>query len=150
MTEQQQYGSLREKIRAEKGEREKRTAQFAAIYAEAVKAGREAVSRTHVQPMIVGEETAPFSGVLDTSRPMHFIEDGACGFAWVIVRPGNSPFANWLKKEGHARKDSYYGGVNIWIGDYNQSVQKKAVHAKAMAEVFRKHGITAQSYDRLD
>lgn len=24
---------------------------------------------------------------------------GACGFAWVSVRPANSPFVNWCKKE---------------------------------------------------
>ena len=76
--------------------------------------------------------------------------DGACGFAWIIIKPGNCKFANWLKKAGLARPDCYYGGVNIWIGDYNQSHQKKSIHAEAMAQVFVDAGYNASSGNRMD
>ena len=34
-----------------------------------------------------------------------------CGCSWITVSPGNSSFARWLLKEGHARKAS--SGVRI-------------------------------------
>ena len=44
-----------------------------------------------------------------------------CGFAWVNVKPGTSKFAKWLKEKELASKDSFKGGVTIWVGDFNQS-----------------------------
>lgn len=113
--------------------------QCKALYAKAVEVARAEVQLTLVQPMIV---RAPDRD--------HFIADGACGFAWVNIKPGNSTFAKWLVANGHASKDSYYGGVSIWIFDYNQSVQRKAVHARFMAETFRAAGIDATDNSRLD
>lgn len=75
---------------------------------------------------------------------------GACGFAWINVKPGTSRFARWLKQQGLARPDSCYGGVCIWISDYNQSILHKEKHAAAMAEVLRSHGIKASAGSRLD
>lgn len=65
--------------------------------------------------------------------PTYHVSEGACGFAWVNVKPGTSQFARWLKAEGHARSDSYYGGVMIWVGEHGQSVTRKEAHAKALA-----------------
>jgi hypothetical protein len=74
-----------------------------------------------------------------------------CGFAWVIVKPGTSSFARWLKKSGHGRKDDYYGGICVSIFDYNQSYAMKSAHAGAMAKTFRDAGFTnCWSMDRLD
>lgn len=75
--------------------------------------------------------------------------DGVCGFAWVTIRPGNSRFANFLKQQGLASK-AYGGGVQVWINPYNQSMQKKAAHAEAMARVFREAGIDAVAQSRMD
>ena len=61
-----------------------------------------------------------------------------CGFAWVQVKPANSKFAKWLVENDHARKDSYEGGVKIWIGQYNQSVSHKEAHAEKLAEILKK------------
>ena len=73
-----------------------------------------------------------------------------CGFGWVNIKPGNSRFARWLVKEGYARKDSYYGGVCIWIGAHEQSYDKKLAHANAMANHFQEYGIKCYASGRLD
>lgn len=75
---------------------------------------------------------------------------GACGFAWVNVKPGTSRFARWLKANKLARPDSHYGGVTIWISDYNQSIYCKELHAVAMARVLQEAGINAWAMSRDD
>ena len=73
-----------------------------------------------------------------------------CGFAWVNIRPGTSRFARWLVRTKRAYSDSYYGGVTIWIADYNQSYDMKYTHANAMAKYFRDFGFNAVADGRLD
>jgi hypothetical protein len=68
----------------------------------------------------------------------------------VIVSPGNCPFANWLKKNGSARK-AYNGGVQIWIGDFGQSQERKEACARAIAKSLREElGVKAYADGRLD
>lgn len=122
---------------------------FQKWYSEAVKAGQEAANAKRPTPMIVAEHTNP----LDDNSPIlqsWNVPDGVCGFAWVNVKPGNSAFAKWLVKLGIARKDSYYGGVTIWIRDYNQSYERKLAHAEAMAKVLTAYGIRCYASGRLD
>lgn len=126
-----------------------RDAEFAALYAKAQEAGQAAGNACVPRPMIVGEAKSLFSNEIDYSKPTYFESEGACGFAWVNVRPGNSPFANWLKKNGYARP-AYKGGVEIWISDYNQSIARKEAHAMAMAKVLKDGGIDAYGDSRLD
>jgi hypothetical protein len=126
------------------------SAEMKALYDSAHEAGMNAVSNLQVVPMIVGEETNLFSGKIDYNKPTHFVEDGVCGFAWVNVKPGNSKFANWLKKNELARSDSYYGGVTVWVSAFNQSMQKKEAYARGFAEVLRNAGINAYSQSRMD
>lgn len=82
--------------------------------------------------------------------------EGMCGFAWVNIKPGTNKFAKWLKKEGYARSDSYYGGVTIRISEHNQSVARKEADARKVAEVLNhyanEHGLnfTATAMSRLD
>jgi hypothetical protein len=124
---------------------------FEELYQKAHEAGMFAVSSVSVVPMIVGQETYMFSGKIDESKPTYYVSDGVCGFAWINVRPGNSAFARWLKENDHARKDDYYGGVTIWISEFNQSYQKKNAYAIAFAKVLRDNGIDkAYSNSRLD
>ena len=123
---------------------------FAALYTKADDAGRAAVEKTEVIPMIVGHETSLFSGVIDYTREIYHVADGACGFAWVNIKPGNSKFANWLKKNKLAQADSYYGGVTMWVSEYNQSMQKKQAYASAFAGVLIEAGIKAYSDSRMD
>jgi hypothetical protein len=86
----------------------------------------------------------PISG----ARVYH-VPEGACGFAWVVIKPGTSRFARYLKKLGKAHKH-YYGGVAVWIRAHGQSYDRKIAHARAMAKVLRKAGIDAYADGRLD
>jgi hypothetical protein len=120
------------------------------LYAKADAAGKQAVYSAKVQPMIVGSAKSVFSNEIDYSKPVDFVEDGVCGFAWVNIKPGNSKFANWLKKNKLARSDSYAGGVVVWVSAYNQSMQKKEAYASAFADVLVAEGIKAYSDSRMD
>jgi hypothetical protein len=124
--------------------------KFRTIWDEAWQAGVNAANKCNVVPMLVGTPTTLLGSDLDTSKPVEYVSEGVCGFAWVNVKPGTSAFAKWLVKNGMARSDSYYGGVCIWIGEYSQSMQRKEAHAYAMAEVFTKHGIRAYGASRMD
>jgi hypothetical protein len=128
-----EYGSLREKIAAESEVRKAKYAAFEAAYNKAAEAGRAAGEAAKPRAMMVVQPSDPLN---DNSVPkaMWHVPEGACGFAWVNVSPGNSPFANWLKKQKLARK-AYVGGVEIWISAFNQSVERKEACAQAMARV---------------
>lgn len=104
-------------------------------------------------------ETASAAGRLAATSavpvPMHIagyapVSEGACGFAWVNIKPGNSAFARWLKAKKLAQSDSYYGGVTVWISEYNQSLHRKEAHARAMAEVLKQAGFRVYAYSRMD
>lgn len=133
-----EYASLREKIAAEKAEREERYTHFAEVYAAAQADGLQA-----------GYDVTPTPMYVTGYAP---VMDGVCGFAWVNIRPGNSSFAQWLKREGHARTDSYAGGVTIWISAHGQSMSRKQAHADAMAEAFKREfpNLRIYSASRMD
>lgn len=130
-----EYGSLREKIAAEKVARKAKYGAFEAAYAKAAEAGRAAGEAKVPQPMLVVQPSNPLN---DNSVPkaMWHAPEGMCGFAWVNVSPGNSSFAKWLVKNKLARK-AYGGGVDIWISAFNQSVERKEACAQAMASVLK-------------
>lgn len=124
---------------------------FDAMYSDADEAGMAAVRKLTVVPMIVGTAKDLFSNEIDRTKPVYFVEDGPCGFAWVNIKPGTSAFAKWLVKNQMARKDSYYGGVTVWVSQFNQSMQKKEAYAYAFAEVLRtKYGFKAYASSRMD
>ncbi len=125
---------------------------FDASYANAVKAGLMAGSDTQPTPMIVGQAKSLYSNEIDETKKSYYVSDGVCGFAWIIVKPGTSRFARWLKKMGYARPDSYYGGVSIWISEYNQSMARKEAHAAAMAKALKDDfpELTIRSMSRMD
>lgn len=126
------------------------TDSFSELWKKAVAAGTAAGATVQPKPMVVTQH----ANMLDDASPVEkawIVADGLCGFAWVNVKPGTSSFAKWLVREGHARRDSYYGGVTVWISDYGQSVTRKTAYAEAMAKTLREAGIPrtfAQS--RLD
>lgn len=123
------------------------------LYAAADAAGQEAVEALvasgRIRPMVVGNATGLFGNGIDLSKPVYYVADGACGFAWVKVYPGNSKFARFLVKNGLARK-SYSGGVDIWVSAYSQSVQKKEAYARAFANVVKAAGYKCYADSRLD
>lgn len=133
------HKTLREKIAADKVERQARYAAYEKLFLDAWMAGREAARNARPLPMVV---TTYEGDVLDV------VDDGMCGFGWVNV-PGNTSFGRWLKKTGKARPD-YPTGLSIWISDYGQSYDRKAAHAGAMAAYLQVNGIPCRAGSRLD
>ena len=124
---------------------------FKKLYEKADNAGRNAAYRSVPTPMIVGTAKNLFDTELDYSKPVEVVNDGVCGFAWINFSPGTSRLAKWLKKNKLARKDDYYGGVTIWVSDYNQSMQRKEAYANAFAKVFIDFGYErTYSMSRMD
>src|SRR5262245_43968523 len=104
---------------------------MSAIFSCSVDAGQpkpaknfaELAAKAHAEGMAAGEACKPRAMVVsyrdgggDMRREV--VEDGVCGFAWITIRPGNCPFANYLKKTGAAHK-AYGGGVQVWVGYFN-------------------------------
>ena len=130
---------------------------FNNICDEANAAGVAAVEKLRVIPMIVGQETSLFSGKLDYSKPVEYVEDGVCGFAWVDVYPknkGNTSLGKEerkvLEKAGFRKSWENSKRFCFWVSAYNQSMQKKEAYAQAFAETLRKYGISAYSGSRMD
>jgi hypothetical protein len=122
--------------------------QHEELWCCALAAGQVAGYVHKPEPMIVSERASP----LDDNSPIvkqWEVDSGVCGFAWVSIRPATSSFARWLVKQGLAHK-AYEGGLSIWISDYNQSMERKEAHARAMAEVFRAAGVNAYAASRMD
>lgn len=154
--ETQTYGSLREKIAAEKRERLARYARFAEAWQAAHEAGMAAGNAARPTPMAVYNGSIRINGApLDPYAPadklIDVVADGACGFAWVTVHPGTSSFARWAMKEHGAEKE-YGGGVRlVWVSYFNQSMTRKEAYAQAFAQVLRDRlGVKAYSQSRMD
>jgi hypothetical protein len=132
------------------------TQTYKAICDKANAAGVAAVEKLQVVPMIVGQETGFLSGKIDYSKPTYYVEDGVCGFAWVDVFPANKGNTRAGKEERQIlenagfSKNDYTKTHQMWISDYNQSMQKKETYARAFAEVLRTNGIKAHSRSRMD
>lgn len=117
----------------------KAVAEFAALVAKAHEAGVAAAVGCRPTAMIVSE---PSSG------KSWFVGEGACGFAWVNFA-GNTAFGRWAKKAGIA-KPAYGGGLQVWVSEFGQSVDRKSAYAGAYAKVLNEAGISAYSGSRLD
>ena len=133
------YATLKEKISAEKAERNARYEVFAHHWDRAWNKGVEAAMAEQPRVMRVYDQAG---NLIDR------VTEGPCGFAWLHV-PGNTSFGRWPKKKGLARPD-YPTGLRVWISAYNQSHVRKAAHAYAMASYLQSHGIECSSRSRLD
>jgi len=131
--------TLREKIAQEKTERLARYATFLDL-----------VERAHLAGMNAGNGATPSPWMVHGMGRTYLLTDGACGFAWVNVKPGGSSFARWLIANGKARRDSYLGGVTIWVPYFGQSLARKEAYAVAYAQVLQGAGIDARADSRLD
>lgn len=119
------------------------------LYQLADKAGKQAAQATVPIPMVV----CTHENMADDSSPVvhrGVVNDGVCGFAWVNIKPAYSRFAKYLVANGLASKDSYEGGVSLWVHDYNQSMTLKAAYARGFAGVLRAAGINAVAHLRID
>jgi hypothetical protein len=98
--------------------------------------------------MVVSQHVSP----VDDSSPVTkqwLVEGGVCGFAWVVIRPANCPFANWMKTNKGARK-AYGGGLSYWVHDFDQSMERKLAYAHAFATILHEFGIDANAQSRMD
>jgi hypothetical protein len=126
---------------AQRAERDEAYRELAELFGRAIEAGKMAGKGCTPEPM----------HVVDTMTGHRYkpVMDGVCGFAEVVIRPGTSRAAKYAKKYLKASKH-YYGGVSIWIHEYNQSYERKLAHARAMAKVLKEAGINAMATGRLD
>jgi len=123
--------------------------EFRDIYTKAYNAGMKAGQEAIPTPMVVQTH----ANMLDDNSPVvqsEYISEGACGFAWVNVKPGYSKFAKWLKAMGYGDNDSYYKGVTVWVSEFGQSIARKEAFAHAFADVLKEFGIQAYGASRLD
>ena len=127
----------------------------AVVWAEAVEAGSEAVEKLNVRPMVVVERKSCLDDKSEIVKSW-YVEDGACGFAWVNIRPASKrglrdcEMVGYLKKNNKGSYSEYDKCWQVWIYEYNQSMQKKEAYADAVAEVLREYGIDANSGSRMD
>lgn len=124
-------------------------AEAARLYERADTAGRAAAEAVVPVPMHVVQRANAFDDNSPVVRAYAPVLDGVCGFAWVNVRPGNSSFARWLKANKRASK-GYYGGLELWVSQYGQSMTRKESYARAFANVLRDAGVDAYAESRMD
>jgi len=117
------------------------------IYREAYEAGLLAGKEIELQKFIVGDAIG-LSNEIDYSKKTYVME-GLCGFAWIKISPARGAFVNYLKANEIGRK-SYYGGYDIWVKEFAQSIDRKLAFAQAFASVLDKYGINAYAESRLD
>lgn len=123
---------------------------FAKIYSDAYQAGLDALSVAKPTPIVVGTPVSIFApnSPLDRSKPVYYEPEGVCGFAWVSFK-GTTPFGRWAKKAGVASK-GYPSGLQVWVSEGGQSVERKEAFARAFAKVLQSNGIDAYADSRLD
>ena len=112
---------------------------YGKLLADAQRAGMEAAAACRPVPMVVRDRRTGEEWIVD---------GGPCGFAWIWFA-GNTAFGRYAKRAGYARS-AYPNGLQIWIGEHGQSMEKKAAHATAFAEVLRASGVKAYAHSRMD
>lgn len=127
----------------------KNDAGFNELFQKAREAGLAAGSGHKPVPMVVGKAKDLLSNEIDYNKRTYFVPQGVCGFAWVSVRPGTSSFARWLVKNKLGRK-AYEGGIQVWVSEFGQSMEKKEAFASAFAKVLQDAGINAYAGSRMD
>ena len=117
----------------------------------------ELLRQAHVAGMAAGRAASPPTMIVqrhadqfDDSSPVterYVVPEGPCGFAWVTVKPANSRIGKAMGKlfdgkfGGAARRDSYAGGMMLWVWEFNQSMVRKEAYAYAFAKVLRDAGV---------
>ena len=111
--------------------------------------------QAHEAGMKAGSEITPHFMVVSESdllgKPIGkawFVPEGACGFAWVAFK-GNTAWGKWAKAQGIA-SNGYPKGLQIWVHQFNQSIDRKEAYAQAYAQVLKMAGIEAYAGSRLD
>ena len=122
--------------------------ECARIYKEAYEAGLLAGKDADTPQFVVGSPTTALGSDIDFSKKTYIL-DGLCGYAWVNISPARGAFVTYLKSIDVGRK-GYYGGFEVSVREFGQSVDRKYAFAQAFAEILGKYGIQASAGSRLD
>jgi hypothetical protein len=140
----------RQMVADKAAERDERNERFRLAVNRAQLDGTKAAEACVPVPMVVVQRANPLDDSSAIVKRYEPIADGACGFAWVTIRPGNSAFAHYAKAHLGASKN-YGGGLMLWISAYNQSMAKKEAFARAYAKSLTEAGIPGISWNsRMD
>ena len=121
------------------------------LLSDAIAAGIAAAEACVPIPMIPVQHANPFDDSSPIVKVYEPVLGGVCGFAWIVLRPANSKFANYCKTSYAVRTHKNYGGgLAIWIGAYGQSMTRKEAYASAFAKVLRDAGLNAYAESRMD
>ena len=123
--------------------------RYQSIYDEAHNAGMKALQASTPTPMVV-YDADPRTGAPVAGGKQYYESEGACGFAWVNIRPASTSFSRYLSDQKIASKDSYEGGMKVWVSQGGQSITRKEAYASAFADALRTHGVKADAGSRLD
>jgi len=105
---------------------------YSLIHEDCHAAGLAAGIKAETNAMIVGSPKSLLDNEIDYTKKTYLLDEGPCGYAWVTIRPGNSKLANAYKKLGLAKK-AWNGGVDFWVSEFGQGVQRKEAYARAYA-----------------
>ncbi len=134
------------KIQHSAQERYERDSAHNSVWQDALKAARKAHAEALPTPMVVTESEGPNG----TTGRTWYVSEGACGFAYVNVHPGNCSFAIWAVKHAGFRK-AYRGGVSSSSFNFgSQSYERASAAAQAAVDILRAAGIKAYADCRLD
>lgn len=123
--------------------------QCAELHQQAHAAGMAAGEAARPTPMVPVEHADPFDDNSPVKRVYAPVMDGVCGFAWVLVPDGNSPYARYLRDYLNARRGQH-GGRMLWVRAFGQSYERKAAYADAYAKTLQEAGVTAYPGGALD
>jgi hypothetical protein len=119
---------------------------LAALMREAHRAGMAAGRGSTPPTMIVRQHADPMNDRSPVDRAW-VVPDGPCGFAWVTIRPAHSRAAKVMAGlfdgtfGGNAGHNSYSGGMQLSIWEFNQSMVRKEAYAHAFARHLTDAGI---------
>ena len=122
---------------------------FQELFAKAHAAGMAAGEAAVPQAMVVGSPSSLFANDIDPSKPVYYVADGVCGFAWVHIPVARGPLVAAAKAAGLGHK-SYRKGYDIWVRGFGQSMQRKEAYARAYAGVLKAAGFEAYADSRMD
>ena len=131
--------------------------EFEKVFAEASVAYQKAYAEASPRPMVVGSPSSPLGNDIDPSKPVYYVADGVCGFAWVHFPNGRGNFAKFMKENKGGRNSYYAKGYDVWSSHFeredqkrSQSMSRKSAGCRAAADVFRSYGIEASVQSRMD
>lgn len=140
------------RIEDSNAERVEREVRHQEILTEMAHVAVLAYENAEPTPMVV-YETHGLTDIPKENGKAWYVSDGVCGFAWIVVQPGNCSFARWLAKNNIGHK-AYEGGwaipSHVLVPNETQSYERKMSAVQAAAQVLRAHGIKCRPVARLD